>query len=390
MKLHKKAVLPKGYKCTSVNCGLKPNKEERDLAIFLSEKSANAAAVFTQNQFPGAPIIVGREIIKNRKLSAIIVNSKISNVGTGEQGIENARLMGEYTASEFGVNTNEVLMSSTGVIAQPLPVELVKSGIPKLKDTLQLDPIDAVKGIMTTDTYPKAISANIDDATITVCAKGSGMIEPNMATMLVYILTDADIAAESLDEMLRKAVDVSFNMLSVDSDTSTSDTCAIMANGLAGEVDTQQFYQLLEEMCIEMAKMLAEDGEGATKLLVTKVTGALNDKEARIIAKSLVNSPLIKTMAYGADPNIGRVLMAVGKCFDCTIDTKKIKIYINGTEVYSNQERVDFDEANVRSLLSGKNVEISVDLGVGAATRTAYGCDYTEGYIEENAAYYSS
>ena len=216
------------------------------------------------------------------------------------------------------------------------------------------------------------------------------MIEPNMATMLVYIFTDAEIEADKLDAMLRKAVDVSFNMLSVDADTSTSDTCIAMANGLAGKVNEEEFYQVLESMSIEMSKKLASDGEGATKLLVANVIDALNDKEAREIAKSLINSPLIKTMAFGADPNIGRVLMAVGKCFECTIDTSKISIDINGRTVYAKQERTDFVEADVRALLSGDYVEITVNLGVGQASRTAYGCDLTNGYVEENAAYYSS
>ena len=390
MKLHDKAILPQGFKCQSINCGLKPNKEERDLAVFHSDTPAEAAGVFTLNQFPGAPIIVGREIIKNKKLSTIVVNSKISNVGTGKQGIENARRMGQAVAKEFNVPVEEVLMSSTGVIAKPLPIELIEEGVQGVSSTLQDDPIEAVKGIMTTDTYPKALSMSVGDATLTICAKGSGMIEPNMATMLVYIFTDAEIDASILDAMLRQAVDVSFNMLSVDADTSTSDTCIAMANGRAGFVNEDEFYIALQHICIEMAKMLASDGEGATKLLVANVLNALNASEAKIIAKSLINSPLIKTMAYGADPNIGRVLMAVGKCFDCTVDTRKIKIEINGRTVYANEDRADFIEDEVRALLSGDYVEITVDLGVGDASRTAYGCDLTEGYVDENAAYYSS
>jgi len=298
--------------------------------------------------------------------------------------------MGDAVAREFNLPTEEVLMSSTGVIAKQLPVELVEEGIKGLASQLQADPIEAVKGIMTTDTYPKALSTTVGNATLTICAKGSGMIEPNMATMLVYIFTDAAIDATKLDTMLRKAVDVSFNMLSIDADTSTSDTCIAMANGQAGPVDEDEFYAALEALSIEMSKKLASDGEGATKLVVANVIDALNDAEARTISKSLINSPLIKTMAYGADPNIGRVLMAVGKCFDCTVDTTKISIEINGRMVYANQDRTDFVEDEVRALLSGDYVEITVNLGVGSASRTAYGCDFTEGYITENAAYYSS
>ena len=216
------------------------------------------------------------------------------------------------------------------------------------------------------------------------------MIEPNMATMLVYILTDAQIPAAALDRMLREAVKDSFNMLSVDSDTSTSDTCLILANGLAGPVDHTRFEEALKKGCIEMTRLLARDGEGATKLLTATVEGAKDEKEARFIAKALINSPLIKTMAYGADPNIGRILMAVGKCTECTISPRDLSITINGTLVYENQGRVNFDEGKVRSLLEGDHVEIITSLGVGPATATAYGCDLTNGYIEENAAYYSS
>lgn len=391
MDIHEKAVLPQGYSCLSLNCGLKPNKEDRDLAIFYSETPASAAGVFTLNQFPGAPVIVGREIMKHGKLSAIVINSKISNVGTGQQGIDNARRMGTAVAQEFNLPEEEVLMSSTGVIAKQLPVELVEAGVKDVKSQLQLDPIEAVKGIMTTDTYPKALSTTVGNATLTICAKGSGMIEPNMATMLVYIFTDAAIEAPVLDKLLRASVDKSFNMLSVDADTSTSDTCIAMANGLAGDVNIDDFATALDQLSIEMSKKLASDGEGATKLLVANVIDALNDAEARTIAKSLINSPLIKTMAYGADPNIGRVLMAVGKCFNCTVDTSKIKIEINGQCVYENMDRAaNFVEDDVRALLGGDYVEITVTLGVGTASRTAYGCDMTEGYIKENAAYYSS
>jgi glutamate N-acetyltransferase/amino-acid N-acetyltransferase len=230
----------------------------------------------------------------------------------------------------------------------------------------------------------------VDGATLTVIGKGSGMIEPNMATMLVYILTDAEIPVPALDRMLREAVKDSFNMLSVDSDTSTSDTCIALANGLAGPVDHDLFATALKEACVEMTRLLARDGEGATKLLTATVSGAADDGEARFIAKALINSPLIKTMAYGADPNIGRILMAVGKCTQCTVKPEDLSITINDTLVYKDQERVDFDETTVRGLLAGEHVAIGVSLSVGEASATAYGCDLTEGYIEENAAYYSS
>lgn len=388
MKLHTKPIMPEGYKCASINCGIK--EDGNDLSIFTSTVPANAAGVFTKNLFPGAPVILGREIIKHGQLQAIVVNSKVSNVGTGNEGIENARKMGRAVANVFSIPENEVMMSSTGVIAKPLPIELIENGIKQFPGKLEDDPMVGAQGIMTTDTYPKAISLSAGDCTITIVGKGSGMIEPNMATMLVYIFTDAKIDGAVLDKMLRDSVNDSFNMLSVDTDTSTSDTCIIMANGLKGQVDENLFAACLKFGCIEMTKMLAKDGEGATKLLTAETLNADSANEARVIAKALINSPLIKTMAYGADPNIGRVLMAVGKCFSCNVIPENIEVTINYTLVYKNQARVDFDEAKVRNLLGGDYVHISVNLNTGTHKAMAYGCDMTEGYIKENAAYYSS
>ena len=388
MELHKKPVLPVGFSCASKNCGIKD--KGNDLSVFISEVPANAAGVFTKNLFPGAPVILGREIIRHGRLQGIVVNSKVSNVGTGKQGINNAQRMADAVATEFGFSAKEVMMSSTGVIAKQLPVELIENGLKGIGALLTSDPLVGAEGIMTTDTYPKAISLSVGDSIITIVGKGSGMIEPNMATMLVYIFTDADIETKDLDSFLRDSVKDSFNMLSVDTDTSTSDTCIIMANGKKGKVDNDLFLESLKFACIEMTKLLARDGEGATKLLTTEVNNAVSEQEARIIAKSLVNSPLIKTMAFGADPNIGRVLMAVGKCFDATIDPEKIEVIINGTTVYKDLDRVDFEEENVRKLLSGEIVHIAVNLNQGNFNARAYGCDFTQGYIEENAAYYSS
>ena len=386
---HDKAIMPQGFSCMAKNCGIKAKGKE-DLSLFYSDTSCNAAAVFTRNQVPGAPIIVGREIIKKGKLQAVVVNSKVSNVGTGQQGVDNARRMGKAAADELGINPDEVLMSSTGVIAVQLPIEKIEAGLEGTSSELQNDPMVGAKGIMTTDTYAKAISCSVGDATLTVVGKGSGMIEPNMATMLVYIFTDAEVSSEKLDELLRKAVNKSFNMLSVDTDTSTSDTCVVMANGKAGQVPESDFYEALEASCIRMTEMLARDGEGATKLIKVDITGAANEKEAVSYAKSMVNSPLIKTMAFGADPNIGRILMALGKCFDNQFDLQKLKFGINGTDIYADANKLDFDEAALRKSIGGDPVIFEIDLGLGSGSATAYGCDLTHGYIDENAAYYSS
>jgi glutamate N-acetyltransferase/amino-acid N-acetyltransferase len=243
---------------------------------------------------------------------------------------------------------------------------------------------------MTTDTHPKALSMSVGSATLTVVGKGSGMIEPNMATMLVYAFTDAALDAAALDRALRRVVDRTLNMLSVDTDTSTSDTCVLMANGLAGPVGESAFQEALLEAFTRMTELLARDGEGATVLLRVTVTGAADPREARAVAKSLVNSPLVKTMVFGGDPNVGRILMAVGKCFDCRVDPDRISARICGVDVLTEGRRTAFDEAKVRALLRTDPVDVEVALGVGDARTRAWGCDLTHGYVDENAAYYSS
>ncbi len=388
MTFHDRARFPKGFRCASRNVGLKP--EARDLTLFASEGDAAAAAVFTRNQFPGAPIILGRETIRGGALRAIIANSKVSNVATGARGVENARRMAAAAAAELGTDASKVLVSSTGVIGVQLPVEKIEVGVRGMKADLQDDPLVGAEGIMTTDTHPKALSASVGGATITWVAKGSGMIEPNMATMLSYIFTDAALDAATLDRLLREAVHVSFNMLSVDTDTSTSDTCVILANGLAGVVDERAFRDTLVAGCIKMTEILARDGEGAEHLLRVTVRDAADEREARVVAKSLVNSPLIKTMVHGADPNVGRILMAIGKCVDARVETRATNAWVNGYQVVGNGERLEFDDAVVRAALKVEVVDLEVSLGAGAATARAYGCDLTKGYIDENAAYYSS
>jgi len=388
MRFHDQPRFPLGFKCASRNCGLKP--VDKDLALFVSEREASAAAIFTRNQFPGAPVILGRDTIKGGRLRAISVNSKVSNVATGAVGVENARRMAAATATECGTTADRVLVSSTGVIGVPLPIEKIEAGLRGMTSDLTDDPLVGARGIMTTDSHPKALSLSVGPATITWIAKGSGMIEPNMATMLAYIFTDAEFDRGTLDRMLRSVAHVSFNMLSVDTDTSTSDTCVLMANGMAGRVPEAEFEAALAAGCIRMTEILARDGEGALHLLRCTVRNALNETEARQVAKSLVNSPLIKTMVHGADPNVGRILMAVGKCFDATIRTAETDAWVNGFQVVQSGARVDFDDSTVRAALATEVVDLEVSLGAGDATATAYGCDLTKGYVEENAAYYSS
>jgi glutamate N-acetyltransferase/amino-acid N-acetyltransferase len=276
------------------------------------------------------------------------------------------------------------------VIGIQLPIEKIERGLVHIALALQDDPLVGAEGMMTTDTHPKALSLSVDDATVTIVAKGSGMIEPHLATMLVYIFTDARVGPDALHRMLLQAVAVSFNMLSIDTDTSTSDTVAVLANGQAGEVDEGALGEALTAACIRMAEILARDGEGATKLLRATVRGAASDHDARRVAKSIINSPLVKTMARGADPNVGRLLMAIGKCFDVQLRPDATSARINGTVVVRDGLRVDFNEAALRAELAGDPIDIEVDLGVGVHQARAFGCDLTEGYVSENAAYYSS
>ncbi|TVP47975.1 MAG: bifunctional glutamate N-acetyltransferase/amino-acid acetyltransferase ArgJ [Gemmatimonadales bacterium] len=379
---------PRGFRCASRNAGLKASG--KDLSLFASDTPAAAAALFTRNHFPGAPIQVGRELVRGGLLQAVVVNSKVSNVATGEEGVEHARRMGRAAASELGIAPELVLMSSTGVIGRRLPIEKIEAGLVGMAAELGEDPVVGAEGIMTTDRVPKAFSLRIGDALLTGVGKGAGMIAPNLATMLVYFFTDAEVPAAELDALLREAARDSFQLLSVDTDTSTSDTVAILANGRAGRVDPEALLGGLRALSIRMAEAIARDGEGATKLLRARVSGAASDDEARRIARAIVESPLIKTMAYGADPNVGRILMAVGKCFECHIVPGRVGARLQGIEVVRGGAASPVDEGRLRALLAGDPVEIEVELGVGAGTARAFGCDLTEGYIHENAAYASS
>jgi glutamate N-acetyltransferase / amino-acid N-acetyltransferase len=388
VEFHDPPRFPQGFRCASRLAGLK--RQGRDLALFVSDVDCAAAAVFTRNHFPGAPVLLGRETIRAGLLRAVVVNSRVSNVATGTAGLDDARRMAVAAAREVGTEAARVLVSSTGVIGVRLPIEKIERALVGMAAELQNDPMAGAEGIMTTDSHPKAISCSAGPATITIVAKGAGMIAPDMATMLAYIFTDARFEPATLDTMLRDAVARSFNMLSIDTDTSTSDTCAILANAHAGTVDEKTFRHALDAACIRMTEIMARDAEGATKLLRATVRGAREHAHAVRVARSLVESPLIKTMAYGADPNVGRIFMAVGKCFDVPVDPARTSAWVNGVLIAEAGARTDFDEDEVRTLLKGDPVDILVDLGDGDASATAFGCDLTEGYITENASYFSS
>ena len=358
-----------------------------DLGVVYSEVPAAAAAIFTQNAFVGEPVKIGRRIIQNGVLQAIVVNSKNANVASGKNGYENSLKVCQKVAGEMQIAEELVLPSSTGVVGRPLPVEKIIHNLDQLEKKL-LKPADFAgfaSAIMTTDTYPKAVSAKIGNASIVGLAKGAGMIEPNMATMLGYFFTDAKINANDLKRMLKSGADKSFNCLSIDSDTSTSDTLAIMANGLAGEVDLKEFENTLTQLCIELTKMIALDGEGATKLFIVDVINADSYDSARKIGKSIINSPLVKTMIYQGDPNWGRILMAVGKTPGVKLDESAIKI-LWGKDRALNSHTAPVSELN-KYLRENKDIHLTVDIGTGSDSCRVYGCDLTEEYVRINAYY---
>jgi glutamate N-acetyltransferase/amino-acid N-acetyltransferase len=377
---------PKGFLSLAKNVGIKD--DTLDLTVIYSEKRTRAAAMFTRSRFPGAPVIVGRKHIADGFAQALVVNSKNANVAMGQQGIDNALEMCRLVAAELGIKERDVLPFSTGVIGRPLPMEKIRAGLKGIRSELTENNLElAAQAIMTTDRWPKFTSRRVGSATIAGIAKGAGMIEPNMATMLVYLMTDAALPAATLKPMLKRVVDRTFNSISIDTDTSTSDTVVLMANGLAGPVKPAPFEAALLEVCEYLAREICRNAEGATKLITVEVSGAKNEAQAKRVGKSVVNSPLVKTAVYGSDPNWGRVIAAVGKTFDPAIDPKRVTIRFGDGKVFERGAPVDCDLEALRSYLSQSEATIGVHLGIGKAKARVWGCDLTEEYIKENAYY---
>lgn len=383
--------LPRGFSAHVANVGIKDDTD--DFVVIAAERPCAAAAVFTRSRFAGPSVELSREHASDGVLQAVVVVSKNANVATGEQGRRDARELADGVAARLGCDERDVLVASTGVIGRPYPMERIRAHLRHLAPPLDgTDAEAAAIGIMTTDTRPKTAVATVptgagDTATVVGIAKGVGMIEPDMATMLAFVFTDADVPLMELDDGFRAAVARSFNSLSIDTDTSTSDTAAVMASGLAGAVDPQEFTLALQAVCIDLTRQLAADGEGATTLVVVDVHGARDDDQAARVAKSIVNSPLVKTAVHGADPNWGRVAMAIGKCSDDTdIDPDRVRIAFGADEVYPRSPDADALEA-LGDYLRGEEVHIAVDLGVGSGHWTVYGCDLSDGYVRINADY---
>ncbi len=399
---------PAGFYAASAAAGIK-YQGRTDMAMVFSEKPCNVAGTFTQNIFKAAPVIWDRDIVKGKGVGqAVIINSGIANACTGEEGLRICRETADAASRILGIPADTVLLGSTGVIGMQLPLDRLVAGAKVLAENLKPDREagnQAAKAIMTTDTHEKevALETEIGGKKVTFggMAKGSGMIHPNMCTMLAYVSTDAAISGTLLQKALGEIVQDTFNMISVDGDTSTNDTLLVMANGMAGNEEITEenedyriFYEALNEICLHLAKEMAADGEGATKLMESVVIGADTKENARILAKSVVCSSLSKAAMFGCDANWGRELCALGYSgvvfdpmkvemwFESGDGTKKIRIFTNGAGT-------DYSEDEASELLSGKHVRIISDMHMGKESATAYGCDLTYDYVKINADYRS-
>ena len=383
--------LPSGFTAHVGHIGIRD--DSTDLAIVAASGGTTDSARFTRSRFAGPSVEVSRRSMADEQLRAVVVVSKNANVATGPTGLADAEELAERVGDLVGGMATDVLVTSTGVIGRPYPMDRVRAyldGIAGAEWTDRFPVTDATvvaSAMMTTDTVPKVAEARVGECRVVGVAKGVGMIEPDMATMLAFVFTDAELPAAELDRVFGSVVDRTFNSLSVDTDTSTSDTAAVLASGLAGPVDTAAFAAGLEDVCVSLTRQLASDGEGAETLIVVRVEGARDDDQARRAAKSVVNSPLVKTAVHGADPNWGRVAMAIGKLSDdVDIDQQAVSIRFGNDEVYPGVP----DEAGLESLaeyMRGDEVHIGVDLGIADGAWTVYGCDLTDGYVRINADY---
>lgn len=395
----------KGFKANGINCGLNSDKNKNDLALIVSDEICNTACVYTQNKVKGAPILVTKSNLakSNGKSRAVIANSKNANTCNAD-GVEKAMKMCELTADVLGINADEVIVASTGVIGQVLPIEPIEAGINPLVNGLSYDGNDkAANAIMTTDTVDKQVAVEFEIGgkvcTLGGMAKGSGMIHPNMATTLNFITTDVSISVDMLQKALSEVVETTYNCLSVDGDTSTNDMVSVMANGLAGNdeitgegADFDIFKNALFTVMMNMTRMLAADGEGASKLLECNVTGAEDFETASTVAKSVICSPLFKCAMFGSDANWGRILCAIGYA-DAEFDINKVSVSLKSSKgeilVCENGAGVEFSEEKAKEILLEDEIIIDINLGDGSDEATAWGCDLTYDYVKINGDYRS-
>ena len=386
--------LPAGFRAHTANIGIKD--QTTDFAVVAAERPCAASAVFARSRFAGPSVTLSRGHAADGRLQAVVVVSKNANVATSTDGDADALELVEGVARALGCDPTDVLLASTGVIGRRYPMDRIRSHVAGMAAPDSTDADGVAEAIMTTDTHPKVARATLPaaaagEASVVGIAKGVGMIEPDMATMLAFVFTDAAVDPAVLDSTFRAVVERTFNSLSVDTDTSTSDTAAVLASGAAGAVDPGDLEDALHAVCLDLTRQLAADGEGAETLIVVTVDEARDPAQAKRVAKAIVNSPLVKTAVHGADPNWGRVAMAVGKCSDdADIDQRAVTIRIGGRELYPKPASTEDLEALVEHL-RGEEVSIHVSLGVHpgdhGGTATVYGCDLTDGYVRINADY---
>ncbi|GAA2775021.1 bifunctional glutamate N-acetyltransferase/amino-acid acetyltransferase ArgJ [Streptomyces showdoensis] len=389
--MHNDAAVPQGFIVHTAPVGIEEDGRD-DLCVIASQAPARTAAVFTRSRFAGPSVTLSRAAAADGSARGVVVVARNANVATGEQGARNAVTVRDSAARALGIDPGELLIASTGVIGRQYPLERIvghldglawpPAGEPKTMGT-------AARAIMTTDTRPKCLSVRIGDATLTGIAKGVGMLEPDMATLLTFFVTDAELDPETLTAVFKRTMDVTFNAVSIDTDTSTSDSAALFANGLAGPVDPEAFERALHTVALGLVKMIASDGEGASTLIQVEVEGARDTAQAKRVGKAVVNSPLVKTAVHGADPNWGRVVMAVGKCQDdLDIDPENVTVRFGDIGVYPPGADEDERRESVAAYLkANEEVVIGIDLGIGDGRFTVYGCDLTEGYVRLNSQY---
>lgn len=386
--------LPKGFLAGGVNCGVR--RYRPDIGILISETPAVAAGVFTLNECKAAPVLYSQALLPADNIRAILTNSGQANAATGTEGVEKNLMMVSATAKALGCDTNQVLVASTGVIGVQLDTEKILPSMPDLVARANDSAESFATAILTTDLVPKTVTSVVNlsegQIRITGISKGSGMIHPNMATMLGYILTDAQVEKSYAATLLKKTADVSFNMISVDGDSSTNDCCFIMANGASGvslktEKDKEIFESAVREIAIFLAKSIAADGEGATKLIEVEIKGSDNLQLARKAARGVTLSPLIKTAVHGEDPNWGRILARLGAEQVPTSQLERMTLHLQGVLLFEKGQPVPFVKNDVRALLKAAHVNIQIDLKSGSETATAWGCDLSRKYVDINTEY---
>jgi glutamate N-acetyltransferase/amino-acid N-acetyltransferase len=388
---------PRGFHAGAAAAGIKEGSQDKlDLGILFSQGLGVAVGLFTTNRIKSAPVVLSQERLKKGRVTAVVINSGCANASTGQQGLADAEEMASLTAKAIGVNPEEVLIASTGVIGQRLPMERIREGLNhiSLSDN---GGHELARAMMTTDTIPKetAITVSIEGLQFAIggVVKGSGMIHPNMATLLCFLTTDAAVEPEFLRQALRQAADVSFNMVSIDGDTSPSDTLVLLANGMAenppiasGSPLTEIFQQALDQVCIHLAKAVARDGEGATKLLEVTVNGAASQADAALAARTIVSSPLWKAAVYGRDPNWGRVVTALGRS-GAEVEETRLDLCIGDIPVLKGGTPEPYNEPDVVHVLERDEVPVTLELNMGTGSATAWGCDLTEEYVTINSQY---